>query len=172
MPENPSVESLSDREVILVLSQLTQELREADPGTSETPVVSESDARAALASFLAASGDRASVDPEMILPDDSDALGAGRELLTALLEDNVSAAPARALVAEPPEDSQMSIELAIGAAVVLGLLITWLQTKVEIHVAREGGATSWSFDFRKDATDPKVIEDVTTTVRQLIVPGA
>jgi hypothetical protein len=58
----------------------------------------------------------------------------------------------------------MSIELAIGAAVVLGLLITWLQTKVDIKISREGGETSWSFELHKDATDPKTIKEVASTV--------
>jgi hypothetical protein len=37
------------------------------------------------------------------------------------------------VVEDPPEDEQLVIETAIVAAVVLGALVTWLQTKVGLR---------------------------------------
>ncbi len=169
------VESLSDREVLLVLSELTDELRESGE-VGPSPVASEQDARDLLASFLndfapshaASSG---AIVPGAIVPDDADAAALGRDLLALLIHDDVAGDAAQSLVAEPPDDSQMALPLAIGAAVVLGLLVTWLQTKVDIEVTHEHGETKWRIAVHKDATDPAVIKDVVSTVSKSVTPG-
>jgi len=145
---------------MLVLGHLTTDLRDAG---SDVPVANETEARAALAAFLAQTGEGSPADPADVIPDGT-ALAAGRELLVTLLDDDSTAELAGEYVDDPPDDDQMSIELAIGAAVVLGLLITWLQTKIDIKISREGGETSWSFELHKDATDPETIKEVASTV--------
>jgi hypothetical protein len=169
MSDDPGVARLSDRQILLVLGYLTEDMREQVDDAAGAAPTSEAEARAVLASFLAASGHATAVDLESIVPN-ADAIPLGRELLTMLLQDEASVDAAREHVDHPPEDSQMSIELAIGAAVVLGLLITWLQTKVEIHASREGGETSWSFNLHKEATDPDTISEVAATVSRFIDP--
>jgi hypothetical protein len=155
--------------VLLVLSHLTAELREG--ADSEPPVASADDAREALASFLNDFRPAATASPDAIVPDDADAAAIGRELLAHLMEDDVAGDTTQALVDEPPDDNQMALELAIGAAIVLGLLITWLQTKIDISVKHEHGETSWEFKLHKDAADPEVIKDVAATVSKLITPS-
>jgi hypothetical protein len=170
MTEPMQLETLTDREVLLVLSHLTNELQEsADRETS--PVTSAPEAREALAAFLNHFGPTESAAPDAIVPDDANAAAIGRELLADLVHDQVAGDTAQALVKAPPDDTQMSLELAIGAAIVLGMLITWLQTKVDISVKHERGETSWHFKLHKDAADPTVIKDVVGTVSKLVTPG-
>jgi hypothetical protein len=116
MPQPTEVESLSDREVLLVLSELTDELRESGE-VGPSPVASEQDARDVLASFLNDFAPSQTASPGAIVPDDADAAAIGRELLAHLIHDDVAGEAAQSLVAEPPDDTQMALPLAIGAAV-------------------------------------------------------
>jgi hypothetical protein len=171
MMQPTDLDALSDREVLLVVSHLTDDLRESGAGET-SPVTSAYEAREALASFLDEFGRQEGTPADMIVPDDANAAALGRELLAHLLNDDIAGDAARTLVATPPDDSQMALELAIGAAGVLGLLITWLQTKVDISVKHEHGDTSWQFKLHKDAADPAVIKDVADTVSKLVTPGS
>jgi hypothetical protein len=170
MTQPTQLETLSDREVLLVLSHLTAELRES-VDTESSPVTSAPEAREALAAFLNDYGPGEGAPADAIVPDDANAAALGRELLAVLVRDDVAGDTARALVEAPPDDAQMSLELAIGAAIVLGVLITWLQTKVDLSVKHEHGETSWQFKLHKDAADPEVIKDVVGTVSKLVTPG-
>jgi hypothetical protein len=171
MSEVPDIDRLTDREVFLVLGHLTTELGEQGKGGAPA-AVDEQEAREALASFLESTGEASGADAARIVPGDADAAALGRALLARLLQDDVAGEPARALVADPPDDDQMVLELALGAAVILGTLITWLQTKVDVSVKREDGKTSWSFELHKDATDPEVIKQAAATVGSMMTPGA
>ena len=66
-------------------------------------------------------------------------------------------------VANPPADSQKSVELAIASAVILGSLIAWLQTSVEIQMHRKDGKLDFSFKLKKDKTEGKTLAAVATT---------
>jgi len=65
----------------------------------------------------------------------------------------------------------MSVEMAVAGAVVLGALITWLQTKIKLRVTRADGKTSFDFELQKDQTDNSVIKDVTNSVKSLLIGG-
>ena len=73
-----------------------------------------------------------------------------------------------AAVENPPADSQKSVELAIAGAVILGSLVAWLQTSIEIKVNRKGGKLDFSFNIKKDATQGKTLHDIAKTVAGLI----
>lgn len=60
------------------------------------------------------------------------------------------------------------MELAIASAVILGSLIAWLQTSVEIQMHRKDGKLDFSFKLKKDKTEGKTLAAVATTVANLI----
>lgn len=161
-----SVAELRDREVLAALAQVTEDLGVGieDPA----PIADTAEARAALAALLQKTGRRPDAAADDIVADEDAAPAVGREMLSILLADNASRDAAAEAVESPPADDQLSIELAIASAVVLGALITWLQTKIHIKVKREAGQTSFEFELTKDATDPETIEKVASTVGSLI----
>ncbi len=169
MPQPTEIAALSDREVLLVLSHLTYELR-LSVDTDAPAVTSASQAREALAAFLDDFASAEATAPDVIVPDDASAAAIGRGLLAHLIEDDVAGDAARALVTNPPDDAQMALPLAIGAAIVLGVLVTWLQTKVDISVAHKNGEWTFEFELHKDATDPALIKDIVDTVK-VVTPG-
>jgi hypothetical protein len=63
---------------------------------------------------------------------------------------------------------QLVIETAIVAAVVLGALVTWLQTKVHFSIKRTDGKTSIEFSLDKDATDSATLKSIAETVAKLL----
>lgn len=72
-------------------------------------------------------------------------------------------------LAKPPEDGQKSPEFALAGAVILGCLITWMQTNIDIGVNRhKDGTVDYSFKIRKKASGERLIRQVTKTVGNLI----
>jgi hypothetical protein len=86
-----------------------------------------------------------------------------------LLQDPETRAVTEALIANPPDDEQRSIELAIAGAVILGGLITWLQTKLEIEVHRKDGKTEFRFHLRKDPTKDSLLRNTAKQVGKLLL---
>ena len=160
--EAGSVARLDDGQVLLVLSHLTGQLGD------QTAVESEDEAREVLAAFLEAFGDTP-VDAERVAGPDVAGPEAARALLAAMVDDPDTAPAARELVEHPPDDEQMSVELAIAAAVILGATIGWLQTKIEIEYAVVDGKRTFRFKAEKQATDSGVIKDVVAVVRRALV---
>jgi hypothetical protein len=154
-----AIRGLDDNTALRILSALTADLMD-DVG--EPPKIGTmEDARDALGAFLSEAG--------VSRPADLDHLGgdAARELLILLAEDPMTADRIRALVAAPPDDEQRSVELALGAAVILGALVTWLQTKFEIEIKHEDGQTSFHFSARKNPTGTALIKDVAKSVMKI-----
>jgi hypothetical protein len=108
------------------------------------------------------------VDPQSILVEDHPDPAIARQVLDLLLADSETKEAAVEAVANPPADSQKSVELAIAGAVILGSLVAWLQTSVEIQMNRKGGEVDFSFKLKKDATKSKTLADVAKTVAKLI----
>jgi hypothetical protein len=88
--------------------------------------------------------------------------------LKLLVDDEAARPKVERLVNFPPQDSQMSVEVAIAGAVILGAVITWLQTKINIQVTRKNGKTDFKFELHKDATDTEVIKNVSKSVTSLL----
>jgi hypothetical protein len=163
----PAVDSLSDRSVLLSLQELTQAL--PAPNQDHT-VRSDEEARLTLVRLLATT-DVANVGPHDILPSDAAAISAGRRLLGLMMVDPDTASAAQEVVSDPPDDEQMSLELAITAAVVLAALIGWLQTKVRLRLKRTEGKTDFEFEINKAAANPQLLQTIATTVNGLLGPN-
>jgi hypothetical protein len=162
-----TIEQFDDRTVLGILSQVTADLHERLPGSETSAVASLSDARAAIAALLEQQGE-SSVDPESIFAADQPDPASARHVLDLLLADPETKEAAAEAVANPPADSQKSVELAIAGAVILGSLIAWLQTSVEIQMHRKDGKLGFSFKLKKEATKGKTLADVAKSVAKLI----
>ena len=99
---------------------------------------------------------------------DAQAERAARETLNLLLKDPRNAPQVQALIEQPPANSQPSVELALSGAIVLGVVITWLQTKVHLKVSRKGGKAEFEFELKKDAPSDTLIKTVAKTVQQAL----
>jgi hypothetical protein len=127
-----AIEQFDDRTVLGILSQVTADLHEQLPSSETSAIASLSDARAALAALLEQQG-ASSVDPTSIFAEDQPDPAVARHVLDLLSTDSETRGATAEAIANPPTDSQKSVELAIAGAVILGSLITWLQTSVEIR---------------------------------------
>jgi hypothetical protein len=61
----------------------------------------------------------------------------------------------------------MSVELAIAGAVLLGAVVSWLQTKVKIHYSRKDGKTQFEFDLEKRPASTSLLKNVVKSVSGL-----
>lgn len=163
----PEIEALDARTVQMILSHLTQEMRREIPTEQTQTVQSAEEARLAIAALLG-EVEPSAPDPEKIAPEEDDADLAGRAMLDVLLDDPATAPKVRELLANPPLDSQMSVELAISSAIVLGAVITWLQTKVDLKVSRKGGKTDFTFALRKASTSNSLLKSVADAVKKAL----
>lgn len=157
------IEELDDKTALLILSYLSQDLGEKIEGG--LVVKTEAEARDALAAFLNQSGDDANAAHQII---DGDAGLLARQTLAEMYRDPEIAPRIDEFLANPPTDTQMSVEAAVAGAVVLGALITWLQTKVSLRITRADGKTKFDFAVHKGKTSDSIINDVSSSVRKLL----
>ena len=108
------------------------------------------------------------MDPEGVFAGDQPEPAIAREVLGLLLSDPATQKVAMETVGNPPPDSQKSVELAIAGAVILGSLIAWLQTSVEIQMQRKDGKLDFSFKLKKAATDGTTLATIAKTVAKLV----
>uniref|UniRef100_UPI003F49707A hypothetical protein n=1 Tax=Nonomuraea sp. CA-252377 TaxID=3240003 RepID=UPI003F49707A len=163
-----SVDRLPDRSVLLAVQYLAEDLQRDKP----LVVRSEAEARQVICSLLTRAHVADSA-PDDLLPTESAALAAGRRALSALGDDAGTREMTARLLAEPPEDEQMSVEAALASASVLVLLITWLQTKVELRIRRKGGKTEVDFMIGKQAADSRTLREIAGPMRGVLgVPAA
>jgi hypothetical protein len=164
---NTNPQQLEDRTVLMILNHLTQELVEEIPEGERRTIQSDDEARQAVVALLQET-QITSVSPAEVIPTDAQAKRAARETLNLLLNDPGTAPKVQALIEQPPTDSQLSVELAVSGAIVLGVLITWLQTKVHLKVSRKGGKAEFEFELKKDATSVTLIKTVAETVQKAL----
>jgi len=164
------IDNLDGAAVFLSLSYLAHDLREAVPEAERLPVETPDDARQALAALAeqleAVPG---SFQAGQIVADDADIETIGRETLSMFLDDPAVRDEVEDLLDDPPEDAQMSgLELVAESAIVLGALIAWLQTKIEISMVYSEGKPEFSVRLDKDKTDPKTISRIVDYLAGLI----
>lgn len=169
MPESTDIQKLNDSTVLRILSHLTEQLRDEIPDQGQDSIRSADEARSAVALLLESNG-VASVEPSAVVADEAAAAEQGRALLRLFWEDETVRPKVEELLAHPPEDSQKSVELAIATAVILGGLITWLQTHIEIDIARKEGKTEFSFKLKKEKTSEELIKKVVEPISKVILP--
>ncbi len=160
---------LDDETVLRILAHLTADMRDQLPSEARTAVASPEEARAAIAVFLEEEGVAPPLEPDRVLPEPAVTAADARVLLQMMWEDDALRRSLEALIAEPPDESQKSVEVALAGAVILGGLITWLQTRIDLQVSRTDGMTSFRFRVRKDATDPSLIREMATKIASLVI---
>jgi hypothetical protein len=161
-------QQLDDRTVLMILNHLTQELVEDIPEGERRTIQSEDEARQAVVALLQ-HAQITSVPPTEVIPADAQAERAAHATLNLLLKDLSTAPKVQALIEQPPEDSQLSVELAVAGAIVLGVLIAWLQTKIHIKVVRKEGKTEFEFELKKDASSATLVTTVAETVKKALL---
>lgn len=154
------VANLSDEEVLAVLMELTSEIRDELPAEEQDSVDSEATARQVLASLTESAGTDQSPDSGDPRTESAWAMTSAHQVLAAALEDPEAAEVARRLVAEPPQNEQMIVLGGLEVAIVLGALVTLLQTKVHLKVERKDGKTDVSFEVKKNASETSLISQV------------
>lgn len=157
------LDSVDDHTVLAIAARVTEDLLpgETDPASSAT---SQDEARLVIAQMLEQVGGLGPVDPDQILPDAAAGADTGRRLLSLMLADPAVAPAVQELVDSPPQDEQMTVELVIGTAILLGLLVTWLRTKVSLHIERHDGKTDVTFDLAKEASSSDEVKTVVQAV--------
>jgi hypothetical protein len=162
-----TIEQFDDRTILAILSQVTADLHERLPSSETSAIASLSDAREAIAALLKQQGE-SSAKPESIFAEDQSDPASARHVLDLFLVDPETKDIAVEAVANPPADSQKSVELAVAGAVILGSLITWLQTSVEILIHRKDGKLDFKFKLKKATTEGKTLANVAKNVGKLI----
>jgi hypothetical protein len=113
--------------------------------------------------------DGITIDAPTIAFDGPTAATTARELLSAMLNDPHSRSVVESELAAPPADAQKSPELALAGAVILGGLIIWMQTSIDIGINRhKDGTVDYSFRLRKKPSGEGTLRQVTKTVTGLI----
>lgn len=157
--------NLNDAAVLRILSAATEQIRSQLPEKATGTLKSADEGRQAVAQLLRESGAN---PPAEILPDDGTHAAQARALLELMLQDPETSPVVSELIDHPPDDEQRSVELALAGAVILGGLVTWLQTKVEIDIHRKGGKTEFRFHMRKDTASNSLIQTIAKQVVGLL----
>ena len=169
MSSKELVDNLDDHTVVRILSYLTEDMQEANERARKEHVVEfedQDEVRETIVFLLNRTGENShQLAADEIVPEGGDNAALARRLLELLLDDEGTHDQALALVTEPPEDTKMDpILLGITAAVLLGTLVTWLQTKIDLKVHGKVKGLDVDLEVHKPSTDPEVIKDVVHTV--------
>lgn len=164
-PGSNDVAELDDQAVLRVLSHLTLELRESIDPVSLGAVQSEAEATEALRQLITKAG---FATPPTVPSGTDPGIGTARQCLAMLLTDPETRPQASTLMRDPPDDEQRSVEVATTAAIVLGAVITWLQTKLVIDVRRKNGQTEFLFRLRKEGASEALLRETAKKVSDLL----
>ena len=166
-----AVTALDDQSVLLALQEFTEEL-----GSDVTAVAAAAEEASTLieAFLFQAGGDQVrgqvpaggqgSVGAR---PHPADSVAVGRRLLAQTLVDPDTAAVTRAILTDPPHDDQLGLEAAAASAVVLGAVVAWLQTKVDIRVTRKEGKSEFEFRVTKSPTSGTTLAQLAAILARL-----
>jgi|MudIll2142460700_1097286.scaffolds.fasta_scaffold268427_1 hypothetical protein len=169
MPENTAIQHLDNATVLRIISHLTAQLREEMSEQALSVIQSEEEARLAIAALLESSDAYDSAGSSELLANEAVAVVQARVLLQLLWEDETLRPRVEALIVHPPEHTQRSVELALATAIILGGLISWLQTKIEIEIVRKEGKTDFRFHLIKDKTSNKIIGEVVKPISKVVL---
>lgn len=161
------IAALDDGTVLGILSEATIELGDAQPVGQRNRVGTAEEARE-LVYHLLRSGGIADASARLSHLESADT---ARALLAQMLEERLTRAVVEPIVEHPPADQQKSVELASAGAIILGGLIAWLQTKIDIQVTRADGKTEFSFKLRKEAAGIDVVKQVARQVGGMLGGG-
>jgi hypothetical protein len=157
------VEELDDHESERLL-QAVMDLLLTDVGT--LGVGDEESARELVAAFVSRPGLPATAD-DILRP--SVPLAAYVHATLALLAADPRTAPlVEAMLDQLADETQMFAD-PVTAALVLGALVAFLQTKFDVHVSRKEGKVEFEFAIGKDATSDEIVGKVADAVRGVVV---
>jgi hypothetical protein len=158
------IADLSDDECDVLLRELLEALMQEAP---ELVADSEEAAREVVASFVSRTGQP--VGSDEVLPPTTEVATHVRATLRLLAEDPDTARLVEDTLARLPESTQMFVD-PITAAVVLGVLVAFLQTKFSVKVSQKDGRTEFEASIAKDATSDQTVEKVIDAVRAVALP--
>ena len=153
-----------DETVLRILTEATAELQEQLPEEQRTRIATMDDACASIQQLLDAGG----VALTPLTPDRLADPKMARALLSTMVEDPRTRSIVEPILAHPPRDQQKFAEVAAEGAIILGALIAWLQTTIDIKVSRVDGKTQFSFKVHKGSAGADVIKDATRQVGALL----
>lgn len=157
------IAALSDHQRERLLQEVLEKL--LDNGI-ELPVDDEESARELLAAFLSQEGGTVHSD-DVLRP--SVALETYvRDALTLLDADPETSGVVQEALDELPDETQMFVD-PITAAVVLGALVAFLQTKVDLKISRKDGKTEFEFAVAKKATSDRLVTKVIEAIKNVTV---
>lgn len=145
----------SERLLQEVLDQLLSQV-------STLQVDNEESARELVASFLSQHG--IPVHPDEILRPVAGLETYIRGTLSMLAQDPQTAGVVESALEDLPEETQMFAD-PVTAAVVLGVLVAFLQTKFDLRIRRKDGRVDFEFALSKKATSDKTVGKVVEAVR-------
>ena len=154
---------LSDDECDVLLGELLEVLMQE---TRELVVDSEEAAREVLASFVSRNGQP--VGPDEVLPPTTELGTYVRATLRLLAEDPDTSRLVEDTLERLPKSTQMFAD-PITAAVVLGALVAFLQTKFSVKVSHKDGRTELEASVSKNATSDETIGKVVDAVRATVL---
>lgn len=162
MSQEIMLANLDDQEILGILSEMTIELREGLSDDEKKAIQSEEEARLAIASVLQTVGENEEqIVPEAIISEDPDVETTARGVLEILLNDPIISSEVEELIKNPPEDLQLGgVKSVVATAVILAVLVTWLQTRIEIEVNRKDGQTEYSIGLIKEPTENSTIREI------------
>jgi hypothetical protein len=156
-----SIEELDNETILLILSHFSQDSQLETNVTKNTTIQSEEDAREAISSLMSTSqSDVPQMEPAFIVPEDTDVTDMARNFLEMLAEDDIAGPKVEQFICDPPTSSQMSVEAAVSGAILLGAVISWIQTRIHIKVIRKKGETEFKFEIKKQSANNSIVTDV------------
>jgi hypothetical protein len=157
------IANLSDDECDVLVRELLEALMQEAP---ELVADSEEAAREVVASFVSRTGQP--VGSDEVLPPTTALDTYVRATLRLLAEDPDTAGLVEDTLDRLPESTQMFAD-PITAAVVLGVLVAFLQTKFSVKISHKDGRTEFEAAVAKDATSDETIEKVIDAVRAAVL---
>ena len=145
-----TIRALDPSTAQLALVHLVAKLRAGLDDDAQQAVQNESDARELLRVVAQQMGvDAGGTD---ISPDDM-----VTDLLVYVADDPATRDQVREIVRNPPSNRQMTVGALVGDPLVMGAIVTLLQTRFSIRVKSQGGKRSYDVSLGKAAADSSVI---------------
>lgn len=155
--------ALSDHEEEHLLHAVMDRLLEQTP---DLHADTEESARELIAAFLTHHG--AHTTPDDIVRPSTDLNTHIHATLTLLADDPTTTDLVRDTLDTLPEDTQMFAD-PVTAAVILGALVAFLQTRFDLRIARKAGKTEFSFTLAKKAATDRTVAKVVEAVQNAAV---
>ncbi|WP_328993942.1 hypothetical protein OG394_06165 [Kribbella sp. NBC_01245] len=133
--------------------------------TAPLEVDDEESARELVAAFVTRPDEP--VAPDDVIRPSVDVDTYVRAALTLLVEDSETAPVVEESLTRLPDETQMFAD-PVTAALVLGVLVAFLQTKFDVKVSRKDGKVDFDFSVGKEAASDETVAKVVDAVRGVV----